>query len=202
MQWSWPQHPLLADSLLPAGDADCPADPPQSCARVSGCHAAMEDTVWVTCALRVACWPPLYYCFWIRFIKPGQLVSVKYPQSRQFLTSTVLGIICSFFLFFTNKHSAGHQKNPKIYRINYIDLCSYPQVSKYQGLFSVCVFVIALEIFVSILAFCFPDLYVKRVLAQIPYCSAPLYNCFLNCFFVLKYLYCDTLVKMCTENKP
>lgn len=71
--------------------------------------------------------------------------------------------------------------------------------------FLVCMFVIALEILVSILAFHFPDFHrthMKRLLAQIPYCSAPFYDCFLNCFFVFKYLYCDTLVKMCTENKP
>lgn len=62
-------------------------------------------------------------------------------------------------------------------------------------------FSIALEIFVFVLAVC---LSVKWFLAQVPYCCVflSLYDYLLNCVFVSKCLYCDTLVKMCTENKP
>lgn len=70
------------------------------------------------------------------------------------------------------------------------------KVSKSQALFSLCMFVIALEIFVSSLSFHIPDFCMKELLAQIPSCSASPYDCFLNCFFVFKSLYYDKLVKI------
>lgn len=45
MQQCWPQQPVLAESLLAAEDADCPADQPQSHAHLSGCQTGMEDAL-------------------------------------------------------------------------------------------------------------------------------------------------------------
>ena len=71
----------------------------------------MGDTLWAVRVVKGARWPPLYFCFRFMFIKSIQLVSVECSQFRQFLTSTVLSIICSFLCFFTNKHSTAQQIN-------------------------------------------------------------------------------------------